>query len=180
MRPGQGTLPADGSGPTYPEFVSELFPGSYAAGSAPVLGTVDLPEGASRRTYVIERNGLLGLVPGPSPLATAGTLAPDGHHLLTDEGVVDLRDSTLSRPSAADPLIGGDAVIETDGRWSPDSQHVSIPTDRGPAVIDLRADLTTEPLGGKDDDLVARPEPDDGHAPGHGRPSQPGTSTMAK
>jgi len=155
MRPGPETLPADGSGLTYPQFVTELFPGSYSAGSVPVFGTVHLPEGASMRTYVIERNGLLSLVPGPSPLATEGTLAPDGRHVLTPEGVVDLRDATLARPNAADPLIGGDNVIESDGRWSPDSQHVSIPTDWGPAVVDLRANLTTQPLGGKDDDLIA-------------------------
>lgn len=155
VRQGPSTLPADGSTLTYPQFVSEIFPGRYAAGPQPVFGYVMTLDPSSTRTFVIHRSGLLSAVPGAFPVAFEGTLAPDGLHVLTADGVADLSDGSLIRPNAADPLIGGDNDLGTDGRWSPDSQHVAITTENGPAVIDLRANMTTPPLDDEDDDLIA-------------------------
>lgn len=150
MRPAPATEPADGSSGTYPEYVSELFPGGYRDASGPVFGFVGAPQETTTWTYAIDRNGLLNLVRGVSPLSDGGVLAPDGLHLLVDEGVVDLSDGVLVRPNVTDEVITartGDRAV-----WAPDSRHVLVDTVDGPAVLDRLVNVTTAP--GPDDHTI--------------------------
>ncbi|HOB80214.1 MAG TPA: hypothetical protein PLO87_12910 [Ornithinibacter sp.] len=129
--------PADGEGPPYPQFVSALAPGSFRGGPSPVFALVAAVGDAPVETYVVTRAGLLDAVHGTSPAARSGVLAPDGHHLLTSEGIVDLRDGSLVQPMRGEPDPGGPVL--SDGRWSPDSQLVLLDTADGPTVLDAFA-----------------------------------------
>lgn len=156
MRPERSTLPADGSSLHYPQFVTDLFPGRYQSGPEPVFGWVVSTEpGNALLTRVIDRSGILKDVQSDSSLATnPGSLAPDGLHLLSADGVVDLEDGSLIQPNVADPYVGADHVLGR-GIWAPDSQHVLIDTGQGPAVLDLFADVSSPPSEGAADDDIA-------------------------
>ena len=148
MRPATATVPADGSQVTYPELVSELFPGGYDGG--PVFGVVTVAQDPTAWPYAIDRSGLLSLVPGVSPLSEGGVLAPDGLHLLLADGVVDLSDGILVRPNVSDEVIQarrGDWAV-----WAPDSRHVLVDTVDGPAVLDGFLNVAAAP--GPDDRTI--------------------------
>lgn len=151
MRGGPTTTPADTEGLTYPALVSDLFPGLHVAGSTPVFGFVTGPHDSRTSAHTIDRRGLLSVVPGSSPLALGGALAPDGRHLLVDDGVVDLDDGILRRMIANDETIRSRVVGS--GVWAPDSAHVLIDTANGPAVLDTFAVVTTRP-GSADADVT--------------------------
>ena len=158
------TVPSDGSSLTYPQLVSNLFTRSELADPGPVFGLVRLP-GTSPQpssTGVIERSGALtGLPPWSRSLnvdlrslGDPGTaLAPDGAHLLTPDGIVDLTDGTLTRPvvleGVAQQTSGSRAV------WSPDSQHVATGTLQGPSVLDRFDDVVLRPLPGDAGVMIA-------------------------
>lgn len=156
MRQDQSTLPADGSSLRYPQFVTDLFPGRYQSGPEPVFGWVVPTEpGNALRTLVIDRSGILKNVESDSSLAmTPVSLAPDGRHLLTSDGVAELDDGSLIQPNVADPHVGAEHVFGR-GIWSPDSQHVLVGTEQGPAVLDLFADVSSPPGDGAADDDIA-------------------------
>lgn len=143
MRPAPATVPAEGASLTYPEFVSELFPGTYRGGPVPVFGFVTAPQETTSRVYAIDRGGLLSAVRGTSPLSGGGVLAPDGLHLLVEDGIVDLAVGSLIRPMATDEVARGRTSSE--GVWAPDSQHVLVDTANGPAVLDLFANVVVAP-----------------------------------
>lgn len=144
MRPAPPTVPAEGASLTYPEFVSELFPGAYRGGLVPLFGFVTAPQETTSWVYAIDRGGLLSVVPGASPLVGGGALAPDGLHLLVEDGIVDLTDGSLIRPIANDEVIR--ARTGSGGVWAPDSQHVLVDTVDGPAVLDLFANVAVAPF----------------------------------
>lgn len=152
MHPVSPTQPADGVTSTYPGFVSDLFPGGYEAGPSPVLGLVATTGEGPVETYVVTGSGLLEAVSGNSPARAGGVLAPDGHHLLTQDGIADLRDGSVVQPMRGEPSPGG--LVWSDGRWSPDSQHVLLDTADGPTVLDAFANPVWVP---GDDDSDVRP-----------------------
>lgn len=158
MRPAEHALPSEGDGLSYPVFVSDLFPGRWEPGQRPVFGILTHKSGddASQGGWIIERNGTLSHVPSEWPLTGAGALAPDGLQFVTSEGIVRLdRDAnSIMRSSHSDPLIGGERRLGTLWRWSPDSQHVLIATDKGPAVVNELVDVSTPPLDASSDDDI--------------------------
>jgi hypothetical protein len=145
MRPVTPTEPADGVPSTYPAFVSDLFPGSFEPGPVAVFGLVAATGEGPVNAFVVNRSGLLDAVSGSSPAGEGGVLAPDGHHLLTPEGIADLRDGSVVRPMRGEPNPGGQ--IGSDARWSPDSVHVLVDTAAGPTVIDSFANPVWVPSG---------------------------------
>lgn len=152
MRPAAPTQPAEGVTSTYPQFVSDLFPGRFETGAAPVLGFVAVAGEGPTETFVVDRHGVLAAVPGVSPASQGGVLAPDGHHLLTPEGIADLRDGSVVRPMRSDPETEGHSW--TGGVWSPDSTHLLVGTVDGPTVIDPFANSVWAP---EDDDSAVLP-----------------------
>lgn len=152
IRPASPTEPADGVTSTYPAFVSDLFPGGFEPSLNPVFGFVAATGEGPVETFVADRGGLLAAVPGVSPAWEGGVLAPDGHHLLTQEGIADLRDGSLVQPMRGEPNPGG--LVWSDGRWSPDSSHVLLDTADGPTVLDAFANPVWVP---GDDDSEVRP-----------------------
>jgi hypothetical protein len=152
MRPVSPTEPADGVTSTYPGFVSDLFPGGFEPGPSPVFGFVAALGDGPTMTFAVDRRGLLAAVPGVSPAWEGGVPAPDGHHLLTQEGIADLRDGSVVQPMRGEPNPGG--LVWSDGRWSPDSQYVLLDTADGPTVLDAFANPVWVP---GDDDSEVRP-----------------------
>lgn len=154
MRTAPVAVPADGATMTYPELVSELFPGQAPPGAGPVFGLVAVPvEGPGPpETFVIDRSGLLTKPPSWTRSAIGVTLdpegdgvvlAPDGRTGFVPEGVVDLTTGSLARLMAADRVAQAPTGFR--GVWSPDSRHLLIPTVDGAAVLDRFANVVTTP-----------------------------------
>ncbi len=157
-------LPA-GTGPlAYPEYVSDLMPGNYQAGDGAVFGVVtDVPSGIGQgeTVYVIDRGGLLAKLPHWSwaktgniltPDGVGVALAPDGQTLLTQEGVLDFTDGSVTAGQAGFDLSWRTA---SRGVWSPDSRHVLVDAGAGPVVLDRDALVTDEATAGTDRVLPA-------------------------
>lgn len=152
------TVPSEGTSPTYPRLVSDLFTTRANPDPGPVFGLVALPpdEHQGSRTGVIHRGGALTALPrwtGPAAtvdldtLADArGVLAPDGVHLLISDGIVDLTDGSVTRPL----MVEGVSQVSIGSRaaWSPDSRHVAMSGFAGPSVLDRFADVVLEPAAG--------------------------------
>lgn len=148
-------VPSQGGTLTYPEVVSDLAVGFHPVSDQPVfglVGTVPEEQWSLAGAVVIERRGLLVTL-GTSPArgdqvvlsgdGTVPALAPDGRRVLTEEGIVDLTDGSLTRPMAGDPVIR--ARVGSRSVWSPDSRHVLIDTADGPAVLDAYANAVLTP-----------------------------------
>ncbi len=170
VRQAPPTAPSNGTSVTYPELVSDLFTSGDPVDPGPVFGLVDLPGTypQGRTVGVIDRSGALTGLPSWSRSADVdlesigdpgSALAPDGTHLLTPDGIVDLTDGTLTRLL----LVEGVSQVAAAGRavWSPDSQHVALGTLEGPSVLDRFADVVLEPATGDAGVLIAGWRDDD-------------------
>ena len=170
VRDTPSTVPSNGSLLTYPELVSDLFTSSDPADPGPVFGLVDLPGTypQGRAVGVIDRSGALTALPSWARSADVdlesiggpgSALGPDGTHLLTPDGIVDLTDGTLTRLL----LVEGVSQVAAGSRavWSPDSQHVALGTLEGPSVLDRFADVVLEPAAGDAGVLMAGWRDDD-------------------
>jgi hypothetical protein len=163
MRAVPTALPAEGPGATFPTLVSGLFPGTYHAGDGPVLGVVRLgvdtdagnPGADPGRPFVIGRDGLVATLPNwagvtsgstTDPGDAAPSVAPDGLRLLSQDGIVDLRDGSTVVPPYSDDVMA--AGVGTRGTWSPDSRRVAVPTTSGVAVLDATGPRVLEPVPG--------------------------------
>ena len=158
------SLPAGTGRLTYPEYVSDLMPGNYQAGAGAVFGVVtDVPSGIGQgeTVYVIDRSGLLAKLPHWSwaktgnvltPDGVGVALAPDGQTLLTQEGVVDFSDGSVTAVGAGFDLSWRTA---SRGVWSPDSRHVLVDGGAGPVVLDRDAFAMDEATAGTDRVLPA-------------------------
>jgi hypothetical protein len=162
------TAPATGEPFTYPQVVSDLFPGFRQTSDEPLFGLVATAptESESPDSLVIERHGFLtSLGTGPargdrlvlSNDGTAPPLAPDGKRVLTDlgntddadgsaVGVVDVTNGVVARPISTDPVI--ESLTSSRGVWGPDSAHVLVATAYGPAVLDAQAVVVLSPAPG--------------------------------
>ena len=156
-------MPAVGGTAHLPRVVSDLFPGNSRRGTARSSASSPTCRATSARVetvYVIDRSGLLAKLPHWS-WATTGNiltpdgvgvaLAPDGQTLLTQEGVVDFSDGSVTGQAGID-LSWRTA---SRGVWSPDSRHVLVDAGAGPVVLDRDAFVTDEATAGTDRVLPA-------------------------
>lgn len=158
VRAAPATVPSNGTSLTYPELVSDLFTMGTRADPGPVFALVALPplEHQGSHTGVIHRSGALTGLPRWSGSTTTvdldtlddpgRTLAPDGLHVLTPEGILDLGDGSLTRPLVVEGVR--QLVVGSRAVWSPDSQHVAVATAAGPLVLDRFADVVLQPAEG--------------------------------
>ena len=145
MRPVPVSVPAEGGELTYPEFVSDSFPGTFTGGPTPVFAFVPWSSG-TEPTWTIDRRGRQAKVPPAFPEIRGGALSPDGRYVLLargaldqrgELGIVDLTDGSIRRPLYTDDVLttrSSDHAV-----WSPDSRHVVVDTTRGPVTLDLFA-----------------------------------------
>ncbi len=170
MRAVPTAVPAEGPGATYPTQVSALFPGSYHAGGGPVFGVVRVgadddganPYASPGALYVIDRDGLLATLPNWVGITSGVTtdpgdadpsVAPDGLRMLSQDGIVDVRDGSTVVPPWSDDVMA--AGLGTRGTWSPDSRLVAVPTSSGAAVLDPARLRVLDPVPGDATVLVA-------------------------
>ena len=162
------TAPATGGPLTYPQVVSDMFPGFRQTGDEPLFGLVATAprQPQSPDSLVIKRHGFLtSLGTGPargdrlvlSNDGTAPPLAPDGKRVLTDlgntdpadgsaVGILDVTNGVVTRPISTDPVI--ESLTSSRGVWGPDSAHVLVATADGPAVLDAQALVVLSPAPG--------------------------------